>query len=131
MKYICAVLLCALGTTVASIVAGGPELADFTARAVVEKRATPGYVYTCTGATWAGTCTSQKNALSTCVVLSSPYSANISSIGPDAGAICTVYTGTTCTSSCSDPYPLSLVYPGVTALGSWDKLIKSFKCVAA
>lgn len=111
---------CAAGSLVAS--------ADVTAGLVA--RATPGNVYTCTASGFTGTCATQKKTLGTCVNLAAPYAKNITSFGPDPGAVCTVYSATGCTASCGDPFPLSAVYPGMQNLGAWSKKIASYKCTA-
>ncbi|KZW03220.1 hypothetical protein EXIGLDRAFT_699140 [Exidia glandulosa HHB12029] len=116
----------------ASYIAGGADMMPRDASRSLVARTTPGNVYTCTGTGWTGTCKTQSGkALGACVTLGSPYAKNISSIGPDAGAVCTVFTATGCTASCSDPFPLAIVYPGISNLGAWDNKIASYKCVAA
>ncbi|KAI4165608.1 MAG: hypothetical protein LQ342_000550 [Letrouitia transgressa] len=82
-----------------------------------EKRSLGG-VYFCNDINWGAPCYHRTQEIAVCKDLSSTYAGKVSSIGPDKGTKCSVYSRTGCLPSYGDPYDghLEITYPGIADL---------------
>ncbi|KAL9607033.1 MAG: hypothetical protein Q9167_008013 [Letrouitia subvulpina] len=111
-----------------------PDAAAAAEAEAPEKRSVGG-VYFCNDINWGAPCYHRTQELAVCKDLSSTYAGKVSSIGPDQGTKCSVYSLAGCIPSYGEPYDghLEITYPGIADLRTvnFNDKAQSVICYAA
>ncbi|KAK0187306.1 hypothetical protein F5146DRAFT_770741 [Armillaria mellea] len=112
-----------------AVVAGAPTGSSPTHAIDIASRApnagTPGFYY-CKDANFENTCTYSTTAGGVCITFApgDAWIDNISSVRPDIGMTCTLYSAVGCK---GNSLPVTEEIPSLTTLG-WNDLTRSYKC---